>query len=117
MADSNSGHGNQGGGNAGQGGDHGGGNPGPGGGDPGHGGGPKPVRIFVNGTAYEVEKERISYEDLLVLIEAPPLPPEKRYSIQYSKGPKDKPTGTLIEGQSVEVKKDMEFDVTPANRS
>ena len=88
-----------------------------GGGDPAQGGGPKAVTIFVNGTAYEVDKGRISYEDLLALIKAPPLPPDKRYSVQFSKGPKDKPTGTLIEGQSVEVKKDMEFDVTPANRS
>lgn len=106
MADSKSGHGGQGGGN-----------PGHGGGNPGQGGGPKPLMIFVNGTAYEVDQERISYEGLLTLIKAPPLPPEKRYSVQYSKGPKDKPAGTLIEGQSVEVKKDMEFDVTPANRS
>jgi len=93
------------------------GNPGHGGGNPGHGGGPPPVTIYVNGTAYEVPKERISYGELLVLINAPVLPPDKRYSVQYSKGQSGKPTGTLIEEQSVEVKKDMEFDVTPANRS
>ena len=77
----------------------------------------KVVTIFVNGTAYEVAKERISYEDLLALIGAPPLGDGQRYSVQYSKGHSGKSTGTLIEGQSVEVKKDMEFDVTPANRS
>lgn len=82
-----------------------------------HGGGPKLVTIIVNGTAYEVPKERISYEELLALIEAPALPEGQRYSVQYSKGHNDKPTGTLIEGESVQVKKDMEFDVTPANRS
>jgi hypothetical protein len=106
----NSGHG---GGNPGQGG----GNPGQGGGNPGQGGGPPPVTIIVNGTAYQVPKERISYEELLVLIQAPVLPPDKRYSVQFSKGQAGKPTGTLIEGESVQVKKDMEFDVTPANRS
>jgi len=79
--------------------------------------GPKPVTIYVNGTSYEVPKERISYEDLLTLIEAPSLPEDQRYSVQFSKGHSDKPTGTLIEGESVQVKKDMEFDVTPANRS
>lgn len=88
-----------------------------GGDNPGHGGGPQPVTIYVNGTPYEVSKERISYEELLALINAPALPPDKRYSVQYSKGQSGKPTGTLIEGESVEVKKDMEFDVTPANRS
>lgn len=88
-----------------------------GGGNDGHGGGPPPVTIYVNGTAYEVAKGRISYEELLALIKAPALPADKRYSVQYSKGQSGKPTGTLIEGESVEVKKDMEFDVTPANRS
>jgi hypothetical protein len=87
------------------------------GGNPGHGGGPAPVTIYVNGTAYEVPKEKISDEELLLLIGAEPLPDGKRYSVQYSKGNSGKPTGTLIEGESVQVKKDMEFDVTPANRS
>jgi Multiubiquitin len=77
----------------------------------------KKVTIVVNGTPYEVDKGRISYEQLLALIAAPPLPEGKRYAVQFSKGHNDKPTGTLIEGESVEVKKDMEFDVTPANRS
>ena len=77
----------------------------------------KETTIFVNGTEYKVEKRKISYEGLLKLIEAPPLPKDKRYLVQYSKGPKDKPTGTLIEGQSVELKNHMEFDVTPTNRS
>lgn len=82
--------------------------------------GPKSVSIYVNGTAYEVAKERISYEQLLELIDAPVLPEGQRYSVMYSKGHSDhshKPTGTLIEGESVMVKKEMEFDVTPANRS
>ena len=94
-------------------------NPGHGGGNPGHGGGndPKLITIVVNGTEYEVPKERISYEELLALIEAPALPENQRYQVLYSKGPSDKPTGTLIEGETVQVKKDMEFDVTPATRS
>jgi hypothetical protein len=79
--------------------------------------GPKLITIYVNGTPYEVNKGRISYEQLLALIKAPPLPEGQRYAVQFSKGHNDKPTGTLIEGESVEVKKDMEFDVTPANRS
>lgn len=88
--------------------------------NPGQSGGnnePKQVTIFVNGTPYQVAKERISYEELLALIGASPLPDGQRYSVQYSKGHSGKPTGTLIEGESVVVKKDMEFDVTPANRS
>lgn len=75
------------------------------------------ITIYVNGTAYEVGKKLISYEELLELIDAPVLPDGQRYSVMYSKGHSDKPTGTLIEGESVMVKKEMEFDVTPANRS
>lgn len=94
-------------------------NPGHGGGNPGHGGGndEKLITIFVNGTEYEVAKGKITYEELLVLIEAPELPENQRYQVMYSKGNGPKPTGTLMEGESVEVKKEMEFDVTPANRS
>jgi len=117
--DDNQGHG--GGGNSGQGG----GNPGPGGGNPGPGGGGNQghgndhdtVTIYVNGTAYEAPKGNISYEQLLTLIHAAALPENQRYAVQFSKGDKDKPTGTLIEGESVKVKKEMEFDVTPATRS
>ncbi|MBZ9991416.1 MULTISPECIES: multiubiquitin domain-containing protein [unclassified Mesorhizobium] len=93
-------------------------NNGNGGGSPGHGGGnDHMITIYVNGTPYEVEKGPLSYAQLLVLISAAPLPENQRYAVQYSKGNNDKPTGTLIEGESVQVKKDMEFDVTPATRS
>jgi len=79
--------------------------------------GPKPVTIVVNGTEYDVPKDSISCEELLKLIGAPALPDGQRYSVQYSRGQGKKPTGTLIEGETVQVKKEMEFDVTPANRS
>jgi hypothetical protein len=79
--------------------------------------GHKSITIYVNGTPYEVLKEKISYEELLELIEAPALSESQRYSVMYSKGHSDKATGTLIEGESVMVKKEMEIDVTPANRS
>lgn len=105
-----------GGGNNGSG--NGGGGPGGnGGGNPGHSGDDKTVTVYVNGTAYATDKGQLTYEQLLDLISAAPLPDGQRYSVQYSKGHNDKPTGTLIEGGSVKVKKDMEFDVTPANRS
>jgi hypothetical protein len=88
------------------------------GGNPGHGGeNDHLVTITVNGTSYDVEKGLLSYERLLEVISAAPLPENQRYSVVYSKGNSDKPTGTLIEGESVKVKKDMEFDVTPATRS
>jgi len=77
----------------------------------------KTVTIIVNGTEYEVTKGKITYEELLALIEAPELPENQRYQVMFSKGNGPKPTGTLMESESVVVKKEMEFDVTPANRS
>jgi hypothetical protein len=40
-----------------------------------------------------------------------------QFTVQYTRGPETKPTGTLIEGQSVKVRNGMEFDVTSTNRS
>lgn len=79
---------------------------------------PKMVTIIINGTAKSVEKERMSFEEIVALAyETPPTGEGVQFTIQYTKGHSDKPKGTLVEGQSVKVKEGMEFDVTPTNRS
>lgn len=79
---------------------------------------PKMVTIIINGTAKSVEKERMSFEEIVALAyETPPTGDGVQFTIQYTKGHSDKPKGTLVEGQSVKVKEGMEFDVTPTNRS
>lgn len=78
----------------------------------------KMITIIINGTAKSVEKERMSFEEIVALAyETPPTGDGVQFTIQYTKGHSDKPKGTLVEGQSVKVKEGMEFDVTPTNRS
>lgn len=79
---------------------------------------PKMVTIIINGTAKAVEKERMSFDEIVALAyETSPTGDGVQFTIQYTKGHSDKPKGTLVEGQSVKVKEGMEFDVTPTNRS
>ena len=79
---------------------------------------PKLVTIIVNGTPKVVEKERMTFDEIVALAyETPPTSDGVQFTIQYTKGHSDKPKGTLVEGQSVKVKEGMEFDVTPTNRS
>ena len=47
------------------------------------GDGAKKVTIFVNGTPYEVDRGRTSDDQLLALIQAPPLP-ERGSAMPYS---------------------------------
>ncbi|ACT48366.1 multiubiquitin domain-containing protein [Methylotenera mobilis] len=78
----------------------------------------KVVTIIINGAAKSVEKERMSFEEIVALAyETPPTGDGVQFTIQYTKGHSDKPKGTLVEGQSVKVKEGMEFDVTSTNRS
>ena len=78
----------------------------------------KNVRIYVNGEVKIVEKEKITYEEAIVLafgqyIESDTI----NYTVTYFKGHSDKPTGYLLKGQSVMVKKEMRINVTRTNRS
>lgn len=80
--------------------------------------GHKDVTIYINGTPKTVKKERLSFEELVALAFDPvPTGDGVQFTIQYSRGHSDKPKGSLIEGQSVQVKEGMEFDVTSTNRS
>ena len=95
---------------------------GPGGGEPGHGGpghAPDTVTIIVNGRAKTVPKNAVlGFWDIVKLVfDNPQTGDGIQYTIQYTRGQGNKPSGTLVEGQTVKVKDGMEFDVTPTNRS
>jgi hypothetical protein len=78
----------------------------------------KAVTIYINGTAKQVHKERLSYEEIVSLaFSTPPGGENVQVTVQYSRGHSSKLKGTLVEGQSVEIKEGMEFDVTATNRS
>ncbi len=79
----------------------------------------KKVTIIVNGTPYEVDKkEEITYEEVVTLA-FPDFPqhPEITYSVKYKRGHGNKPEGILLPGNSVKVKDEMVFDVSPTNQS
>lgn len=77
------------------------------------------VTIIVNARPKTVEKNAtLAYWDIVMLAFTDPQTGEAiQYTIQYTRGQGNKPSGCLVEGQSVKVKEGMEFDVTSTNRS
>jgi hypothetical protein len=79
----------------------------------------KHVTIIVNGRPKDVEKERISFEEVVLLgfPNAQLQNPDFEYTVTYTKGPKDNQEGTLTKGKSVKVHEGMIFNVTETNKS
>lgn len=75
------------------------------------------VTIIVNGQPKEVAKERISFEELIVLAFGAPGGSNTIYTITYRRGAPPSQEGILVAGQSVQVKKEMIFNVTPTDKS
>lgn len=73
----------------------------------------KTVTIYVNGTEEKLEKDKVTYAEI-VTFAFPEFPqhPERIYSVTYKKGPHEKPEGILAPGGSVDVRKEMEFRVS-----
>lgn len=78
----------------------------------------KKVTIIVNGTPEKVEKEEISYSEI-VTIAYPDFPshPERNYSVTYERGHGNKPEGILAPGASVKVKEGMIFKIKHTGQS
>lgn len=78
----------------------------------------KQVTIYINGTPKVVQKERLTFEEIVALsFDNPPTGDGVQFTIQYSRGHSSNSKGSLVEGQTVQVKEGMEFDVTLTNRS
>jgi hypothetical protein len=79
----------------------------------------KTVTIVVNGKQKPEEKNAVlGFWDIVKLAFGTPQTGDGiQYTIQYTRGEGKKPSGSLVEGQTVKVKEGMEFDVTPTNRS
>jgi len=78
----------------------------------------KEVTVVFNGRPKTIAKESLSFEEVIAhSFETPPSGDGVQFTVQYTRGHGNKPTGTLLEGESVKVKDGMEFDVTPTNRS
>ena len=74
--------------------------------------------VVVNGRRKEVHTNRLTFDEVVGLaFDPPPYGDGVQITVQYTRGPERKPSGTLVEGQSVKVRDGMEFDVTATNRS
>ncbi|GAA3929044.1 hypothetical protein GO495_06510 [Chitinophaga oryziterrae] len=80
--------------------------------------GKKNITIIVNGSPEQVDKDEITYEQIVTLAFSDyPQHPERNYSVKYVRGHGNKPEGILSPGGKVKVKDGMEFTVTPTGQS
>jgi hypothetical protein len=80
---------------------------------------PPMATIVVDGVPHEVpRRERITYVEVVTLAHPDyPKHPEITYSVTYTKGPRERPEGTLPPGGSVKVKEGMSFVVNRTGQS
>ena len=79
----------------------------------------KQVKIIVNAEEHFVEKDELSFQEVVNLAynNNPPQGSNWEFTITYRKGHKEKPDGTLLEGKSVKVKEEMVFNVRATDKS
>jgi hypothetical protein len=78
----------------------------------------KNFKLIVNTREKTWDKETISYKEAVILAFGTYSDdPNTTYTVDYSKGPKENPEGSLTKGQSVEVKNGMIFNVTETHKS
>lgn len=75
--------------------------------------------IVINGRRVKVPGETISYAELVRLAFGGEPPDDKAadFVVTYRGGARPNPRGTLAPGESVELKPEMIFNVTPADKS
>jgi hypothetical protein len=77
----------------------------------------KTVSIWVNENSHQVEKEKISYEEIVQLYLGAGEPPSAEYIIKYSKGHSSNVSGTLTPQKDVMVQDGMRFRVSGTGES
>lgn len=77
----------------------------------------KTVTIFVNQDENEVEKERISYDQIVAFFIKDGGAQSNEYLVKYSRGHSENVSGTLTPGQKVMVQDGMRFRVSGTGES
>ena len=77
----------------------------------------KTVNIFVNNDEHTVDKEKISYAEIVALYTNDGGTPSTEYLVKYSHGHSDNVNGTLTPGKYVMVQDEMRFRVTGTGES
>ena len=74
--------------------------------------------IIVNGQTKTVNSDQVSYGEVVALAYPVPPAPNTIFSVTYRKAREPHHEGSLVEGQSVEVRKEGTiFNVTPTGKS
>lgn len=75
----------------------------------------KTYKVFVNGAEKVVDHNVLTYDEVVRLFIAEPVPGTiYAVSFEHAEDPKE---GDLVEGQSVTIKQNTEFDVDDTGRS
>lgn len=78
----------------------------------------KQVEIIVNTKPFKVTKDDITFNEVVALAFGPsPASDTVAYTVTYRRGHGNKPSGSLVEGESVKAKEGMIFNVTKTDKS
>lgn len=77
----------------------------------------KTVSIFVNQDEHTVNKEKISYAEIVAFYTQDGGAPSNEYLVKYSRGHSDNVSGTLTPGKEVMVQDEMRFRVSGTGES
>jgi hypothetical protein len=74
--------------------------------------------LIVNAEPKKWEKKEISFQEIVVLAFGTYIDnPDVIYTVGYTHGPKENPKGSMVKGQTVFVKNEMQFVVKMTNKS
>jgi Multiubiquitin len=78
-----------------------------------------PVTVIVNGQEKTVTVDALKFDELVSLAYdgSPPTGDNWSFTITYRRGHGNKPEGSLLEGETVNIKKGMVFNVTGTDLS
>lgn len=79
--------------------------------------GKKTVTIVVNQDEHQVEKEKISYDEVVAFYLQDGGAASTEYLVKYSRGHSDNVSGTLAPGEKVMVQDGMRFRVSGTGES
>ena len=77
----------------------------------------KEVTIIVNGRSKTITQKELTFDEVVTLAFGPPNYETSVYTVTYQKGDGHKPTGSLVQSQSVKIKDGMIFDVLRTDKS
>jgi len=78
----------------------------------------KDITIVVNGREKTVTGKELTFAQLVALaFDTPPTGENIVFTITYRRGQGEKPEGSLVEGETVKIKKGMIFNVTATDKS